>query len=249
MWDLLFYPGKIASYLLLPPTGFVLFALLALFFINRWPRTARLALWLSIGSLLVLSLPSVSKGLIALLDAPPLDSQRAKSAQAVMILGGGLIHATPEYGDTLSSYTLARTRYGARLAKQFRIPILVTGGRVYGEGAAEADVMAAALANEFDIPARWIENKSRHTGENAQFSAAILKRDKINRVILVTDDFHMRRALAHCEAAGLICFPAPVSTINHESESWIEQLPNAGSLQTSSIAVRDLIGNIVLRWR
>jgi uncharacterized SAM-binding protein YcdF (DUF218 family) len=162
-------------------------------------------------------------------------------------LGGGIIRDTPEYGDTLSAPSLARTRYGAKLAKEFKLPILVTGGQVYG-GEPEAEVMAATLANEFGMPARWIEKRSRNTAENARFSAALLQADKIRTVILVTDESHMRRALAHCEAAGLLCYSAPVSITGHDSDSWMQQLPTAGAMQTSAMALHELLGNLVLKW-
>jgi uncharacterized SAM-binding protein YcdF (DUF218 family) len=205
-------------------------------------------LWFSFSCLFLLSLPIVARGLVALLDAPPLDVQGAKSAQAIVVLGGGIIRATPEYGDTLSSYSLARTRYGAKLAREFQLPILVTGGQVYG-GQPEAEVMAAVLANEYGIPARWVENRSRHTAENAVFSAELLKADKVRKVILVTDETHMRRALAHCEAAGLICYSAPVTIINGASDTWIQQLPGANSLAVSSLALHEFLGNLALKWR
>lgn len=109
--------------------------------------------------------------------------------------------------------------------------------------------MATVLADEYGVPAKWIEKRSRHTGENARFSAALFKIDKIHKVILVTDETHMRRALAHCEAAGLICYPAPVSIRSHASDSWIQQLPSASAMQTSTLAVHEFLGNLALRWR
>jgi uncharacterized SAM-binding protein YcdF (DUF218 family) len=246
--EFIFLTTKAIAALILPPTGLLLLALVALLFIKRWPALSRMTLWFSFACLLLLSLPIVSRGLVALLDAPLLDAQGAQSAQAIVILGGGLIRATPEYGDTLASYSLARTRYGARLAKQFNLPILVTGGQVFG-GQPEADVMAAVLANEFGVPARWVERRSRHTAENARFSAELLKVDKVRKVILVTDETHMRRALAHCEAAGLICYSAPVSIVSHDSDSPIQQLPGAGALQLSSMAIHEFLGNLTLQWR
>jgi uncharacterized SAM-binding protein YcdF (DUF218 family) len=246
--DALFLATKLLTSLVLPPTGFLLLALLALVLIKRWPTIARMALWFSISCLLLLSLPITSRALVALLDAPPLDVQGAKSAQAIVILGGGIMRATPEYDDTLSSSSLARTRYGAKLAKDFRLPILVTGGQVYG-GQPEAEVMAAVLGHELGVPARWVEKRSRNTAENARFSAELLKADKLHRVILVTDETHMRRALAHCEAAGLICYSAPVSITDHDSDSWLQQIPNAGSLSTSTKALYEFLGNLALRWR
>jgi uncharacterized SAM-binding protein YcdF (DUF218 family) len=246
--DFSFLFAKIVTALIMPPTSLLLLALFALLLIKRWPRIARLALWLSISCLFLLSLPLVSRGLVALLDPPPLDSKAAKSAQAIVILGGGLLRDTPEYGDTLSSASLARTRYGVKLAKEFKLPILVTGGQVYG-GQPEAELMAGTLANEFGVPAHWVEKRSRNTEENARFSAELLQADKVRKVLLVTDDTHMRRALAHCEAAGLFCYPAPVSISSHASDSWIQQLPNAGAMQTSEMALHELLGNLALQWR
>jgi hypothetical protein len=59
----------------------------------------------------------------------------------------------------------------------------------------------------------------------------------------------MRRALAHCEAAGLICYSAPVSVSSHQSDSWIQQLPGAGAFATSTLALHEFLGNLALRWR
>ena len=246
MWDLLFYPGKIATQLFLPPMGIAWLALLALLFIKRWPRTAIATLWLSCVSLIVLALPSVAAGLLASINPQPLDAKLAKTADAVMILGGGLRRATPEYGDTLSQHSLERTRYGAKLAKELNLPILVTGGQVFG-GKPEAEVMAATL-KEFGTSARWVEKRSRHTRENAIFSQAILKEDKVQRALLVTHDYHMRRSMAHCEAAGLICLSAPVTSRSKASDSWIEQLPNVGALRDSGQYIHEIVGIVVMQW-
>jgi uncharacterized SAM-binding protein YcdF (DUF218 family) len=247
--DAIFYPTKILTPLVLPPTGLILLGIVALLLIKRWPRIARATLWFSSLTLLALSTPIVARGLLAALNAPSLDPNASKSAQAVMILGGGVMRATPEYGDTLSLHALARTRYGAKLAKERSLPILVTAGSVYGEGPAEAEVMAKVLSDDYGIAAKWVETRSRHTAENAHFSAEMLKADNVRKILLVTHDYHMRRALAHCEAAGLICYAAPVSTIGHVNDTWIQQLPNAGALQLSSLALHEVLGNIALRWR
>jgi uncharacterized SAM-binding protein YcdF (DUF218 family) len=246
--DWFFYLSKAVAVLVLPPTGLILLSLLALLFLNRWPRTARTTLWLSVLSLFVLALPVVSRGFVTLLDAPPLDPKAGQSAKAIIVLGGGLLRGTPEYGDTLSKPSLTRVRYAAKLARAHHLPILVTGGAVYG-GTPEAEVMARVLNDEFGIEAKWVEKAARHTGENARLSAELLKQDKIKTILLVTDDLHMRRSLAHCEAAGLICYSAPVSTQGHSSDSWIEQLPHAGALAQSSYALHELLGNLTLRWR
>jgi uncharacterized SAM-binding protein YcdF (DUF218 family) len=86
-----------------------------------------------------------------------LDLAAAPGAQAIVILGGGVRHEALEYGGhTLGRLTLERTRYGARVAKQTGLPVLVSGGAPSG-GIAEAEVMRAALAEEFGVPVRWVE--------------------------------------------------------------------------------------------
>jgi uncharacterized SAM-binding protein YcdF (DUF218 family) len=247
--DILFLLSKFLTALVMPPTSLLILAVLALLLLNRWPRIARTTLWLSISTLILLSTPFVARGLVTLLDAPPLDMKGAKSAQVVMILGGGLIRDSKNYGgDTLSNASLTRTRYGVKLAKELRLPILVTGGQVYG-GQPEAQVMADVLAKEYGVPARWVEKRSRHTGENATFSAALLKAEQIKKVVLVTHASHMRRALAHCEAAGLFCYAAPIDSMGAAPDSFVQQLPCAGALYTSAEALHEFLGILVLKWR
>jgi uncharacterized SAM-binding protein YcdF (DUF218 family) len=246
--DTLFIASKALTQLVLPPTGFLLLAIVGLLTLKRWPRIARGALWASVVCLAILSLPVTASALRNLLSVPPLDAQAAQSAQAIVVLGCGLLRATPEYGDTLSGASLARVRYGAKLAKQFALPVLVTGGRVYG-GTAEAELMAAVLSDEFAVPTRWVESAARHTGENARFAARMLLAEGIDAVLLVTDEMHMRRALAHCQAAGLRCIGAPVTSLSSQRDSWVQSLPNADALRTSSQALHEVLGNLTAGWR
>ena len=58
----------------------------------------------------------------------------------------------------------------------------------------KADAMATALRDDFGVPVKWTEGKSRNTAENAAFSAALLRPDAVRRVLLVTDAMHMPRS-------------------------------------------------------
>jgi uncharacterized SAM-binding protein YcdF (DUF218 family) len=53
------------------------------------------------------------------------------------------------------------------------------------------------------VPVRWVEPMSRTTHENAVRTAAMLKREGIDRIVLVTHVFDTRRAIAEFEAQGL----------------------------------------------
>jgi len=240
-----FVTKKLLGGLILPPTGPLLIAIAGLLMLKRRPRLGRGLAAVGVGVLFLLSLPVVESGLSWLLyHGGPVDLRRAQDAQAVVILGGGLRHATPEYGgDTLGRLTLDRVRYGARIARQTGLPVLVTGGSI-ANNATEADVMARALDDEFGVRVRWRETDSSNTHENAQFSAAILKRAGVERVLLVSHGFDVPRAKAEFEAAGLQVIPAPTFISEFSIESPRDFMPDMGALRGSYYACYELLANL-----
>ncbi|MEO8347252.1 MAG: YdcF family protein, partial [Betaproteobacteria bacterium] len=196
MPDLIWFKALLKA-LVLPPTGPLLLSLLGLAWHRRFPRGGRAMVVGGLLILLVLSMPVVATFLLrSVYSAPPLDLERAKTAQAIVILGGGTRHNAAEYGgDTLGRLTLERVRYGARVARLTGLPVLVSGGAPSG-GETEAKLMRTALEGEFGIPVRWAEDRSRNTHENAVRSAEILSAAGIQRVVLVGHGFDMPRAAA-----------------------------------------------------
>ncbi len=248
----LFIARKILAALVLPPTGPLLLALVGLLLLSRRPRMGRALAWLGVGALTLLSLPVVSHGLLNWAGAgAALDPAHSRDAQAIVILGGGVRRAAPEYGgDTLGRLTLERVRYGAWLARETRLPVLVTGGAVHG-GTPEAVLMKQALEQELGVPVAWAEASSRDTAGNARNTAALLMPAGIRRVLLVGHGFDMRRAVAEFAAAGLDATPAPTVTV---SESFtfdhpVELLPGMSALQSSYYALYELLGDAVRRLR
>ena len=235
--------------LVLPPTGLLLLSLAGLALRKRFPRSGITLAWTGVLGLLLLSIPAISVLLVRMLDtSPPFDSARASQAQAIVILGGGTRRNAPEYGgDTLGELTLERVRYGARVARQTHLPVLVTGGRVLG-GETEAKLMRAALENEFAVSVRWAEDRSRNTHENAVNSAAILRSAGIRTVVLVAHSFDMLRARAEFAAVGIETIPAAtVIPSSNGPDSIFDYLPSIGGLSTSYYAVYEILGNLV-RW-
>src|SRR4030095_2499347 len=175
--------------------------------------------------------------------SPMLDLDRARSAQAIVILGGGTRRDAPEYGgDTLGELTLERVRYGARVARLTGLPVLVTGGSVLG-GETEAKLMRQSLEAEFSVGVRWAEDRSRNTHENALRSAAILHADGLNRVVLVAHDFDMRRASAEFAAAGIEHIAAPTGLGTHETQGCLDYVPSLAGLQGSYYALYEILAN------
>lgn len=69
-----------------------------------------------------------------------------------------------------------------------------------------------------------VEDQATSTIENAQETAKILKEKKIQRVILVTSDYHMPRALAIFQRVypSVSYFPYPVSSVTADSNQVVE---------------------------
>lgn len=232
--------------LLLPPTGPLLLAGLGLILLSRFQRTGRAIAATGVLLLLAISMPIVADFLTGFVDTvPAIAPGDAVDAKALVILGGGIRRNAPEYGgDTLGKLTLERVRYGARIARQTGLPVLISGGSVL-EGQPEASLMQESLENEFGVPVRWIEARSRTTRENAALSAEILRKEGIHRVVLVAHGFDMRRAIAEFAAVGIEVVPAPTGKRGSAGRSVLDFLPSIGGLQGSYYATYEILANLV----
>jgi uncharacterized SAM-binding protein YcdF (DUF218 family) len=238
-----FLKDLLAILLLPPANGLLLICLAGLYWRRRW--AFGLAAFGT--ALLVLqSLPPVAGALMASLEerAGPV-LQDTDGAQAIVVLSGGLDLKAPEYGgDTAGERTLLRLRYGALLAKRFDLPLLVTGGRPKDATRTEAAVMAEILEREFTVKVRWQEGESWNTAENASKSAAILRDAGIQRIVLVTQAFHMPRAVRLFRAAGLEVVPAPTQfkTAANSPLGPLDLLPQSNALRNSYFALHEWLG-------
>ena len=232
--------------LVLPPTGPLLVAVVGLGLWSRRPRAGKALAAIGVAVLLALSMPVVADLLRRTVDVSvPFDPDTARTAQAIVILGGGIRRNAPEYGgDTLATLTLERVRYGARVARLTGLPVLVSGGSVL-EGEAEGKLMAAALDGEFGVPVRWIEANSRTTHDNAVLSARMLKEEGIDRIVLVTHGFDTRRATAEFEAQGLAVVTAATGVRGKSDHTLLDYLPSMGGLQRSYFATYEILANLV----
>jgi uncharacterized SAM-binding protein YcdF (DUF218 family) len=183
----------------------------------------------------------------------PLASSIDSGAQAIVVLAAGSLEHAAEYGDKdIPDYiALARLRYAAKLQHETGLPILVSGGNVAvdGTGESKADAMASALREDFVTPVRWIEGKSENTAENAQFSASILRKNGVHRILLVTDAMHMPRAKMAFAKTGLNVVAAPTMFFGAESIGPFDFLPSAEGLRRSCYAIYEWTGLFWYRVR
>ncbi len=197
---------------------------------------------MGLASLWILSVPVVADALYGFAERyPPLDLQQATGAQAIVIIGGGgQIARAPEYGGPAAEpILLERLTYGAFVARQTGLPILVSGTPL------EALAMQETLRRNFDTPVRWIENQSGDTFQNARNSVALLQKDGIGRIVLITQSTHMRRAVQEFIAAGIEVVPAPMGILSERGHQIEEYLPAPEGLLHSHDAIYELLGEPV----
>lgn len=232
----------------LPPGGPLFVALAGLAVAGRHPRRGRQLAVAGVVVLTLLSMPVVAAFLVRCLDrTPALDLTRAADAQAIVILGGGTRIYAAEYGGaTLGGLTLERVRYGARIARATGLPVLVSGGSVRG-APPEAVLMRSVLVNEFGVPVRWTEARSRNTHENAIKSTAMLKASGVQRVILVGHSFDFPRTRLEFEAAGLAVIAAPIGIPAAVPTELGDFLPSSAGLQRSYYATYEILANLLYR--
>ncbi|MFC3282597.1 YdcF family protein [Litchfieldella rifensis] len=233
------------KYLLLPPLVNVLLALLGALLWRRMPWLGGPLIALGVVGLLVLATPMASHWLRDGLEPhrPP-DLAQLQQAQAIVILGGGRDYDAAEFdwGDAPNNTTWRRLAYGTKLHRDTDLPILVSGGRVHDEERAEASLMAAALLEVFEVPVTWIEGRSRTTAENARYSAELLRSEGIDRIALVSQAWHLPRAVTEFTRVGFEVIPAPTEFASPPPDVLYAWIPRAYHLRHSTQALHEWLG-------
>lgn len=236
---------------LLPPFSLVLLLVVALVLHRKRPRMALSLIFLVAFALFALSTPWIGGVLLKSLEiSRPVDLQAPPRPDAIVVLGGGRRTQALEYGgDTLNSYSLERLRYAARLHRATQLPILATGGMPGGGSVSEGALMRKVSTEELHTPVRWIEEAALTTWDNARFSAPILKKSGVKRILLVTDAAHLRRAVPLFEQQGLQVIPAGVHFADTRIDSPLSLLPSASGLRDSHYALHEWLGIVWYRLR
>ncbi|KJV33608.1 membrane protein [Aquitalea magnusonii] len=227
---------------LLPPLLFILPIALGLLLRRRAPAMG--ASLVCVGLLLayLLSIPRTAMWLNGGLERyPVVSTAQLQQQQAIVVLGGGKKPA-PEYDrNEPSADTQTRLRYAAFLARRTHLPLLVTGGSPYG-GEPEGEVMARTLQQDYGLSVRWVEMQSNTTLENARYSALMLKKAGISRIVLVSQGWHLLRALPFFQAQGLNVLPAPTGFVRYDGAGMAWYLPTGRAMQECHSALREWLG-------
>ena len=134
-----------------------------------------------------------------------------------------------------------RLEVGAELHRLGLAPwVLATGGRAWS-GLVEAGVMAEELIRR-GVPraAILVEDRSTTTRENARLGAPLLRSRGANSVLVVTQPFHLRRALRAFRAAGLdargVLIPGSYQLGNRRLGPTLRDLVREGAAHASDLA-------------
>lgn len=240
---------KAIASIILPPTGLIVLGVLGIGLSLVWKKTGLWLAAISLTGLLLCSLPVVSATLINSLqidDSIIANELKPKIAEAdaVVLLAGGRRVMAKEYGDdTLSLFSLERTRYAAWIVKRTGLPLVVSGGRLNNEARSEADLMREVLQKEFIVIVDHLEEQSRTTYENAKFTAKFLKQNDLRKIALVTHAWHMPRAKAAFEYFDIQVIPAPTAFYGLHLDYRVDDfLPSARALRFSGIAFHEIFG-------
>jgi uncharacterized SAM-binding protein YcdF (DUF218 family) len=240
--------------LILPPGGPLLLALLGLLLLRLgWRHGARVAL---LGLLLAwaLSMVVVVEPMARLYTGAPVTPQvqhwRGDKDALVLVLGAGVHLAGPVEGAyELKERTAERLRRGLWWSRQLDLPLAFSGGigtQAEPGQPSEASVVETTLKS-LGLPAlRWAEGKSVDTRGNARHSAVELHRHRSRKVLLVTDDLHMPRAIKHFRLAApeLEFVAAPLMQHAGDDWRWQDFLPSSRAAQRAHYLAYELAARL-----
>jgi uncharacterized SAM-binding protein YcdF (DUF218 family) len=254
---------KIVAPLFAPVTlilALFLIGLVLLWFTKR-QKTGKAVITFGVIMLALLGYGSISDLLLVPLELqyPPLmmesaagslSSDSIHSVKWIVLLGGGHM-ADPRVPVTsqISNESLTRLVECVRIHRLIAgSKIILSGGAVYdssSEAGTFAKVAAILNVNARDIV---LDDASRDTEEQAENIRAIVGQD---RIILVTSAYHMPRAMAIFNKAGLKPIPAPTNHLVKERQMNAPEdfYPSSMGLFKAEHAMHEYLGLLWFRMR
>ena len=178
---------------------------------------------------------------------PVVKAEDAPTADAIVLLGGGMGSNTNVYPYAELWNGADRVWHAARLYKAGKAPLIAPTGR----GEQESTV---PLLRDLGVPesAIVVENKARNTEENARFVEKILEprntQNTRKRVLLVTSAWHMRRSVLMYRkyAPSLEIIPAAAdyeATVNTSHPFCFKDIwPDTNALFANSYIFKEYLG-------
>ncbi len=252
----MFYFFSKTLFYFLTPAGWVFFALLGAVFLRN-PRWKRRFLITALGLFWLLGNgPLVNEAIrIWEVEAPVLPPQTPDEPPRVaVVLTGGMINGLYKPAPTRPVLSTEADRAGQALwlYKTGRVQkVLISGGQgnlaFQTPSAVDEGQMIRVFLETAGVPATDIllENKSKNTYENAQFSAGVLHQTlPKSSCVLVTSAWHMRRARDCFQKQGVTVVPWPAAQLGERRATapGAYLLPNEKAFHDAHLLFRELVG-------
>jgi uncharacterized SAM-binding protein YcdF (DUF218 family) len=235
---------------LAPPAVFITLCLLGALIALCWPRAGVALSLLSSLCLFAAATPALSTSLMHRLESALPRNPDFSKAQAIVVLGGDARYGNGgDIPDALGPLSLERVVLARAAAERLHLPLAVSGGEMIPGHASEAGLMKAALEGQFGMRVRWTDDRSRTTWENALFTARLLEPGKVTTIVLVSQAWHLPRAMWAFEQAGFKAVPWPAPRIALRLDGVDDYLPSVAALHDTFRALHELVGGAYYRWR
>ena len=238
--------------LALPPASLLLLILIGALLISSKPKLVKRVIFLAVTALWLLSTNAFSvwihNQMIPEYQLVTAKDLKDRSVQAIVVLGGGIVTGLPGGDQQMSKTSLERLRLGAQLARQSGLPLVFSGGSGWGAkdaNVAEADVAEKVLKDAFGIKLNYKESNSRDTQENASNTWALLSKQGIQRIVLVTNSTHMPRASAKFRRVGFDVAEAAVGMPTIGNETLLGWFPGSIDLELSQSVLREFLAKLI----
>ncbi len=212
------------------------------------------------GLLLVLSNPYLAMRAMQLYEVPPRVIAKNQKYDAILLPGGFVSNYTID-GEVRVNFSDGNDRMMQAIDLFKRG---VSNKIIYSAG---ADTVFSAYLPEAELGRLFllkcgipdscilVENKAMNTYENAILSQKILAKMDASylnkKYVLVTAAFHMRRALACYEKAGIHCdsYSTDLRSIRGKDTLLNTIIPSYGGLQNWTLLFKEFLGLAVYKWR
>jgi uncharacterized SAM-binding protein YcdF (DUF218 family) len=246
-----FFLSKTLGVMLLPANFLIGAGVLgAILLATRWARFGRRLLIAAVVLLAICGFSPLGNWLLYPLEQrfPAWDAARG-APDGIIVLGGSIDpEISAAHGRAALTHAADRMVAAAALAYQYpNARIVFTGGNanlVSDDSAKEADY-ALSLFESLGIPGGRLtmERRSRNTGENAEFSKALVNPKDGERWLLVTSAYHMPRSIGLFRKAGFAVEPYPVDWRGGRAADLLTFSAVASDgLERMDVAVREWIG-------
>jgi len=140
------------------------------------------------------------------------------NADAAVVLGAAV------WSNQVSPVFRERINHAIELYRQHKVrKIIFTGGQGNPNEPTEAEAARAyALQNGVPKGDILIEESSHTTFENIVYARQLARDNGLNKVLIVSDPMHMKRAITMATDIGLDAYPSPTPTTRYVT--WKSQL-------------------------